>query len=351
MKSLGTVFRYFLNINTIWGFMILISFGFCLYQHYTPESVRIRNTAFEDGNNQITITVTDRDEKEMPYNLPVTFGGGALVINDDQPSGEDIKWTFSTRKYEDYQLLQFKVMQDGKPVTGTYKVMVGETRVDADGKLVTLNTMTDAAFNYAQTGFEIAIGLVAPMVLFLGLMKVGEDAGIVQLVARAVYPIIRFLFPQVPKDHPANGAILMNVTTTILGLGNAATPFGLKAMKELQNLNPHKEVASDSQIMLLAYNTAGLALLPTTLIALRKSAGAAEPFNIILPCLIAGAVSTVVAITMVKVLSPLPIFSLQSALAEESADEQEEAKHEAEQKAEEEQARREEEAKAKEDNQ
>jgi spore maturation protein A len=192
-----------------------------------------------------------------------------------------------------------------------------ETKRIARGELITLQSFTDAAFDYAEIGFQIALGLVAAMVLFLGLMKVGEQAGIVQLVSRGIYPLIRFLFPDVPKDHPANGAILMNWTTTLLGLGNAATPFGLKAMKELQSLNPNKEIATDSQVMLLGYNTAGLALLPTTLIAVRKSVGVADPFAIIGTCMFAGFVSTVVAIIAVKLLGALPIFSMQAAVADD----------------------------------
>jgi spore maturation protein A len=133
------------------------------------------------------------------------------------------------------------------------------------------------------------------------------------------YPIIRFIFPQVPREHPANGAILMNMTTSILGLGNAATPFGLKAMKELQSLNPNPEVATDAQVTLLAYNTAGLALIPTTLLAVRKSAGCSDPFEIIGTCLVTGLVSTITAITMAKLLARLPFFSVRAALAESAA--------------------------------
>ena len=200
---------------------------------------------------------------------------------------------------------------------GRYEGAIGE-RIVANGKLVTLQALTDAAFDYAEKGFKIALGLIASMVLFLGLMKVGEDAGIVQLVAKAFYPVIRFLFPDVPRDHPASGAILMNWTTTLLGLGNAATPFGLKAMKELESLNPHPGIASNSQVMLLGYNTAGLALLPTTLIAVRKSAGCIDPFEIIGTCMFAGLAATVTAIVMAKVLGKLPMFSIKAAIAEQS---------------------------------
>jgi spore maturation protein A len=200
---------------------------------------------------------------------------------------------------------------------GTYELLQ-DGQVLARGRLVTLQTLTDAAFDYAKTAFDIALGLVAVMVLFLGLMRVGQDAGLVQLVARVLHPVIRLLFPGVPREHPASAALLMNITTTVLGLANAATPFGLKAMEELQKLNPRKKIASNAQVMLLGINTAGFALLPTTLLALRKSAGCAQPFEIIGTCMVAGAAATLTAIIAVRVLGWLPTFSVEAAAAEEA---------------------------------
>ncbi|MBK9128662.1 MAG: nucleoside recognition protein [Phycisphaerales bacterium] len=250
------------------------------------------------------------------YALTWTGGTAGLEADDRAPSVER-PWLIAATPRGD----RLSLWWDTRGY-GTYQVLVGE-RVVGAGRLVTLQALTDAAFDSAKSGFDIALGLVAAMVLFLGLMKVGEAAGIVQLMARVVHPLIRLLFPSVPKDHPASGAILMNVTTSILGLGNAATPFGLKAMKELQALNPHPRVASDAQVMLLGWNTAGMALLPTTLLAVRKAAGCSDPFEIIGTCLLAGAVSTTVAILMVKLLGRIPAFSVRSALAEVAADEPE----------------------------
>jgi spore maturation protein A len=241
--------------------------------------------------------------------------GQPLLPEDAQQPAPDKPWLVAASANETHVRLTWDTTTHGSYVLAANDVIVSGK---APVRLVTLQSLTDAAFDYAESGFEIALGLVAAMVLFLGLMKVGEDAGIVQLVARVFYPIIRFLFPDVPKDHPANGAILMNWTTTILGLGNAATPFGLKAMQELQSLNPNKKIASDSQVMLLGYNTAGLALLPTTLLAVRKAAGCSDPFEIIGTCMLAGATATITAIIMVKLLSRLPIFTVQAALAEEA---------------------------------
>jgi spore maturation protein A len=291
--------------------MILTAFLLCVVQHYQATTTAIPADCFVDGENTVTIRVAGRDEETHDFQYTLTRHSGALTIRpEDQTEQGEKPWLISATPVGSGFLLKWDYQDHG-----AYEVAVGDRLVD-DGKLVTLQSLTDAAFDYATRGFEIALGFVASMVLLLGLMKVGEDAGIVQLVAKVFYPIIRFLFPDVPKDHPANGAILMNWTTTLLGLGNAATPFGLKAMKELQSLNPNPEIATDSQVMLLGYNTAGLALLPTTLLAMRKAAGCSDPFEIIGTCMLAGAVATVVAIIMVKILGKLSMFSVRAAVAE-----------------------------------
>jgi len=139
----------------------------------------------------------------------------------------------------------------------------------------------------------------------------------VQFVARLMRPLIRRLFPDVPPEHPAVGAIIMNFTTAILGLGNAATPFGLKAMTELQSLNKHKHVASDAMVVLLAWNTAGFAIIPTSMLAVRKAAGCANVLEIIGPCMVAGLASTITGLVCAKLLARLPMFSVEAALAED----------------------------------
>ncbi|NLE59721.1 MAG: hypothetical protein GX616_15280 [Planctomycetes bacterium] len=311
MRTQGDLLRYLLNINTVWGLMILSAFGLCVAQHYLPTTTVIPAGAVRDGLNMLTVRIKGPGDRAASFDCPLWLGPDGLNLPADAKlRGEGRPWLISARRIDGGHLLKWDSDDPGR-----YEVVVNNKSVGR-GSVVTLQSMTDAAFDYAQNGFEICLGLVAAMVLFLGLMKVGEDAGIVQLVAHVFHPIIRLLFPQVPRDHPANGAILMNMTTTILGLGNAATPFGLKAMEQLQELNPHKGVASDSQVMLLAYNTAGFALLPTTLLALRKSAGCSDPFEIIGTCMIAGATSTIVAILGARLLGRLPMFSLKAALAE-----------------------------------
>jgi len=312
MKVFGQVMRFILNINTIWGLMILTAFVLCVVQHYQATTTRIPSDCLTEGDNTVTIRVQGSDDETRDFEYTLVRQSATLAIRpEDQQRQADRPWLISATPIETGFALKWDHQDYGK-----YQMAVGGRLVKQDGRLVTLQSLTDAAFDYAVKGFEIALGFVASMVLLLGLMKVGEDAGIVQLVAKVFYPIIRFLFPDVPKEHPANGAILMNWTTTLLGLGNAATPFGLKAMKELQSLNPNPEVATDSQVMLLGYNTAGLALLPTTLLAMRKSAGCTDPFEIIGTCMLAGAVATVTAIIMVKILGKLNIFSTSAAVAE-----------------------------------
>lgn len=310
MKFLGGLVKYILNINTIWGFMILTAFVACLLHQHLPTTLVIPGDRLQTGTNTLTIQIDAAGGESRAFDYPLTFGPQGLVVPSDRPESKDQPWFISARQIGGGYLLKWDAEGHGE-----YQVLLNEEFLSS-GSLVTLASLTDAAFTYAQSAFDIALGLVATMVLFLGLMKVGEDAGIVQLAARVFYPIIRFLFPQVPKEHPANGAILMNMTTSILGLGNAATPFGLKAMKELQSLNPNPDVATDAQVMLLAYNTAGLALIPTTLLAVRKSAGCSDPFEIIGTCLVTGLISTITALTMAKLLPKLPFFSLRAALAD-----------------------------------
>jgi spore maturation protein A len=310
VKLIGDAIRVILNINTIWGLMILTAFGFCMAQHYAPTYTELDFSDVPPGEVTFSVVPPDGEDNEQVLLLKGQWDGSGFQAQPIEHASSSIVKRADVQALNGKQFLVWDAAQPGK-----YTLLFNGDEV-ATIKLVNLQTLTDAAFDYAKIGFNIALGLVAAMVLMLGLMKVGEAAGVVQIVARALYPLIRFLFPDVPKDHPASNAILMNITTAILGLGNAATPFGLKAMNELQKLNPHKDVASDSQIMLLGYNTAGFALLPTTLIAVRQSAGCSNPFEIIGTCMVAGMTATITAIIMVKFLGALPFFSIASAVAE-----------------------------------
>jgi spore maturation protein SpmA len=139
------------------------------------------------------------------------------------------------------------------------------------GDLDVFSRMLNGMFDSAKTGFEISLGLVGVMTLWLGIMRVGERAGVIDAFARLVNPVMRHLFPSVPKGHPANGAMMMNVSANMLGLDNAATPLGLQAMRELQSINSKPDTASDAQLMFVVLNTAGITLVPTTVIAIRQA--------------------------------------------------------------------------------
>ena len=157
-----------------------------------------------------------------------------------------------------------------------------------------------AMIDAAKGSVTLAIGLVGVMALFLGLMKVAEAGGLLAIIAKTVRPLMVRLFPEVPADHPAMGAMIMNISANVLGLGNAATPFGIRAMQELDKLNPHKGTATNAMVMFLAINTSSVTLLPTGVIALRASAGSADPAGILPTTLFATICSTTVAIIAVK---------------------------------------------------
>ncbi|WP_067617762.1 nucleoside recognition domain-containing protein [Alicyclobacillus acidiphilus] len=150
----------------------------------------------------------------------------------------------------------------------------------------------------AESGVELSIGLVSVIALWLGLMNIAERAGAIAWLSRLLRPVARYLFPSVPEDHPAMGAILANMSANLLGIGNAATPLGLKAMKELQTLNPDKDTASDAMCTLLAVNTASITLIPTTVIAFRMQYHSAHPTAVVGTTLIASAIGTMVAIVL-----------------------------------------------------
>lgn len=158
------------------------------------------------------------------------------------------------------------------------------------------SAMVGSTFDMAKTGFDISLGLTGVMCLWLGIMRIGEKGGAVALVARAFDPLLRRLFPGVPAAHPAGASIVMNMSANMLGLDNAATPLGLKAMKELQELNPEKDTASNDQIMFLVINASAVTVIPTAIMTYRAQMGAADPTDVFLPLLIATFCSTLVGI-------------------------------------------------------
>lgn len=178
-------------------------------------------------------------------------------------------------------------------IVALIRLIMGDTEV--------FKNIMDGVFESANTGVTISIGLIGIMSLFLGFMNVGERAGAINFLSRIVGPFFRHLFPGLPKNHPAMGHMMMNFSANLLGLDNAATPFGLKAMQSLQETNPDKETASDAQIMFMVLHASGLTLIPVSIIAQRVILKSNDPTSIFIPCLIATFVATMVAMSVVAI--------------------------------------------------
>ena len=164
------------------------------------------------------------------------------------------------------------------------------------GDLEVFPAMIDSTFAQSKTAFEISLGLTGVLALWMGVMKIGERGGVVNVMARLLGPVFSKLFPEVPKGHPVTGSIFMNLSANMLGLDNAATPLGLKAMEQLQELNPKKETASNSMIMFLVLNTSGLTIIPVSILVYRAQMGAAQPTDVFIPILMATFFSTLAGI-------------------------------------------------------
>ena len=177
-------------------------------------------------------------------------------------------------------------------VVATGRLLIG-------GDTTVFTNIINSSFEAAKTGFEISIGLTGILSLWLGIMKIGEKGGVIQAFARWAAPVFSKLFPEIPKDHPVTGAIFMNLSANLLGLDNAATPMGLKAMQQLQDLNPEKERASNSMVMFLCINASGLTLIPITIMMYRAQLGAANPSDVFLPIMLTTFTSTLVVILAV----------------------------------------------------
>ena len=165
------------------------------------------------------------------------------------------------------------------------------------GDLEVWSSVMNASFDQAAFAFEVSLGLTGVLTLWLGIMKIGEKAGVIEFFSRLISPFFSRLFPGIPKGHPAMGAIFMNISANMLGLDNAATPMGLKAMQEMQTLNKQKDTATDAMIMFLVLNSSGLCLVPISIMMYRAQGGAANPTDVFIPILIATAIATLVGLT------------------------------------------------------
>lgn len=289
-------------LNYIWGGLIIISLVFAIasdgYDHFADT--------YRNGE-EITVHLLFPESVDMDRRQPVSFR-----IGDDEKihearwfptdSGTEIIIPVSSSLPDHWQLVAEN--QDARDLSTLRAEVLSFDRDSAAAQivlpaviLVKMRAITQAAFDMAEFAVTLAIGLIGIMALWLGLMKIAEECGLIYKLVKVVNPILGRLFPNVPKDHPALGAISLNLSANMLGLGNAATPLGIKAMEELQKLNPDKESATNAMCMFLTMNTASVQLVPpVTLIAL-LGVGVAELFYSII---IATAISLTVGILAAK---------------------------------------------------
>ncbi len=187
-------------------------------------------------------------------------------------------------------------------------LVVGLVRLIFFGDTEIFTKMVTSTFDNAKTGFEISLGLTGVLTLWLGLMKIGEQGGAIAMLAKAARPFFGRLFPGVPANHPAHGSIIMNFAANMLGLDNAATPLGLKAMQELQEINPQKDTATNAQIMFLVLNTSGLTVIPISIMVYRAQAGAVNPTDIFLPLLLVTFLNTLIGLIAVAIVQRINLL-------------------------------------------
>lgn len=187
-------------------------------------------------------------------------------------------------------------------ITATYKLIF-------DGDVEVFQRIIDSTFSMSKTGFELSLGLTGVLTLWMGIMKIGERGGAVNIISKLISPFFRRIFPDLKKDSPAYAPIMMNIASNILGLDNAATPMGLKAMEEMQKENPHKDIASNPQIMFLVMNTSGLTIIPVSIMVYRAQMGASNPADVFLPILIATFISSIAGLLITSLYQKINLLN------------------------------------------
>jgi spore maturation protein SpmA len=310
-------------LNYVWLALLILGIGVAL----STDIIDQFNNKYQNGNPlEVRIEFSDSVKSDLSgtYKVKMVVGSsefskfyGVTETNDIHQSATI---TFDSTK--DKQAVFFKV-NDSSPkiwremagVSGKEDDILGSvvliemtspTIANAAIELeeisfVKMKDVTNSALDYAGISVNIAIGLIGIMALWLGIMKIAEEAGLIKIIAKLVRPITKFLFPAVPYDHPAMGSMIMNISANMLGLGNAATPFGLKAMEELDELNENKGTATNAMCTFLAVNTAGLTLIPATAIAIRAAMGSSSPTIIIGTSIFGALCATTVGITSTKI--------------------------------------------------
>lgn len=290
-------------LNYIWSGLIIISLVFAVTQDitdifqdtYKNEEVFDIEITFDDDDpdfrerQEVVFSISDHEgEFEATWDPGDEETQLVIPVTDDLPD----HWQMVA---EDQEAEEDELRAD----VDSFIEATGEAGIILPEVLyVKLRAITDAAFDMAETAVTLAIGLIGVMALWLGLMKIAEKSGLVYVLVKIVQPVLKYLFPNVPKDHPALGVISLNMAANSLGLGNAATPLGIKAMEELQRLNPYKEKATNAMCMLLTVNTASVQLLPPATLVALIGTGVNE---LVLAMALATLFSLIVGITVAKI--------------------------------------------------
>ena len=313
-------------LNYVWFTLIFLGLASALfidisdltentYKNDVPLTVTIKTSAFKSGGGFDCQVNIPKDNFNKFFNAKETesvtvTGVGSftedkkaiqLYLKTKDNSPKTLLTVAKASGKEDDILARASIISKQDSVTYLSKVYFEKI------SFLAMKRVTNDSINIAGTAVQIALGLIGIMAMWLGVMKVAEQAGLIKIIANWLTPITKRLFPEVPPDHPAVGAMVMNISANMLGLGNAATPFGLKAMEELDNLNPNKGTATNSMVTFLAINTAGMTLIPATAIAVRAASGSADPTIIIATSLFASTCATITGLTAAKLLEKFPI--------------------------------------------
>ena len=311
-------------LNYIWAGLIISSLVFALVSDIRDAANdRFRNGAplpltleypqgYQAGTRSVPVSILiDPEEYRSFYGVTVDVDSlyqGTVVRTQD---GTQIRFSSGATlpdplsRIRDFSASGDDELQGtlGEEVLGADSTVASTEVVFSPVRLPRLNDITAAAFDFAETAAEIALGLIGVLALFLGLLQIAEASGLIRHLVRVAEPVIRPLFPEIPQGHPAFGMIVLNLSANVLGLSNAATPMGIKAMEELQELNPTKETATNSMVMLLAMNTASVQLVPPTLLVAVMGLQVNE---LIFPIIVVTGGSLIVAVTMARLLQRLP---------------------------------------------
>lgn len=310
-------------LNYIWVALILLGVSAALttdiinnsnnkYRNNRPFPIIILpsdNTELEEGNQDVKILITAKDFKKF-YGDSIKSDLILITkLNYKKALASGIITFIADKNFPEIWKEMAETSGEKNDLVGSIKIKEQSSANSYEGEIifeqVSFNKMkdvTNAVLDYAGTAVTIALGLIGIMALWLGVMKVAEEAGLIKIIGNSLKPFTRRLFPDIPSDHPAMSSIIMNISANMLGLGNAATPFGLKAMEDMEEINPKKGTASNSMVTFLAINTAGLTLIPATAIAVRAASGSSNPAIIIGTSIFGAFCATVAGVTAAKII-------------------------------------------------